>query len=1193
MHSGATASLGGDAISAFTHRRAPPLLSLHDFVEALFQVAAHCRWVCSRVHEVLSPPHHSRASSQEGDLAARVTVLLRRLLGTHSDPASRASGERPPKNGPLSPVTVSSCMSFVTAASSFTTATTTLASRSPGAPLDSTPRLEARSLGTVSATPGTDSPQDVHQSCTPTRDSSPLSDWPAESASVVDDGSLTASPAVSPALEPARRRIITPTALKRALMVHKADSQPRRSHGIQNSLEHANARRRRRQGASSQMTSARIRSAQERAKRTVYPDTVKTPAVQCLDSARLASKPRPSHMPSPVSVAHARLALELDLGAATEALKCLFVQYADPARRGFGAAEAVLMGRSQFTQLVLDSQLVHRDPSTACSIQRGDIGVVFSAVMSSQLPHDGGQAPSVQLWKEHAFEVRSVSRSMLQLRIDFAHFVKGLLLLATKKYSSAMISSAESRVEAGTACSKLVGGLPAALQDSLGASKAAQLHGATKPKFASLHTTLGSDKISPHMALRLALLLHLLPLAQDKGFLPSVSQAGTCRAPHQPRLSPKQGKPHALASPEPPRSTRDPSQPAPAPFSPRLASCAPLATSDSQADQHQLHRASTPSLPRRRPAVPSLQDMSAILRQHEAKPAPAARPQRSLLPKPRRAASTPKVHGNLTTPGGESVGQNHAVSSIALSALRPAASARSGRAVNHEDKDGTPSSSIHVNNATHTSHGKKRDPVALFDDWGLEARPDREVVQHATVAPPSSSSARKLLQGRPTEGAGEGSVHIQELEVSYAKAGAGIPSALPVPAPVGRRTDSWDTTLSSVSSRSAGWVPDALHPPRSEAPHDSEGMVRGALGSSGFPAPDSRTPHGKFAGKVRFGPLAHQTPRAHTSPATPASDKAQREWMAKHALSVETKRRLAGYDPDTGNPHSVQSDASNEPGAARSTAQKPTAGNTSVAVITPPGLGRQLDYSDVLSPGLSVRSAAMSPGDIPARSPAPHMLAPTPNVVALRAATGLRDYSPASGMESPGGVGQQGASPLPARQRAQADAQQPDEECVATILVLKDGSICVKTPSSPACEDCREAGGAHASERVEHLGHTTLRVLLSSSAEEAKALEASQTSSGASDCPVLPVGSVNAESGLQTSQAVHEQPMPALEPQAPLEAASEPSTRSSVGRDLPDASSDCADAQLAASRQRPARGRRTFGFVGADGGMSLVPPGLS
>ena len=298
----------------------------------------------------------------------------------------------------------------------------------------------------------------------------------------------------------------------------------------------------------------------------------------------------------PLTGAQARLAAALDVGVCNSLLKMLFARFScygdrastpiprhTQAMLGLVAGEQpppsdqhgvpdinvddVRMRSNQFARLAVACGACSVTHDWPLSVSRSDVDVVFASAMSAMVQPQGsgesGQGSAhVYMWKENAFDIKAVSKSMLRLRIDYGHFTQALLLLATKKYCLPRGADKYMLEEASNASQSFntthmsttsTGPLNASLADTLSASQAlssSQERRSGKPSSAVSHgrdRPLRPKHVDPTLALKLLLLRHLIPLAVRLGFV-SATTSVLDRA-----LSPSKARQLLGTSPRSPR----------------------------------------------------------------------------------------------------------------------------------------------------------------------------------------------------------------------------------------------------------------------------------------------------------------------------------------------------------------------------------------------------------------------------------------------------------------------------------------------------------------------------------------------------------------------------------------------------------------------------------------------------------------
>jgi len=296
---------------------------------------------------------------------------------------------------------------------------------------------------------------------------------------------------------------------------------------------------------------------------------------------------------APLSSVQARLADALDLDVCNCLLKMLFARfscYGDRASTPLSDHVQALLGvvsggevpasqaavpdidvrdvrmrSNQFARLAVACGVCNHTSDWPLTVSRSDVDVVFASAMSSMVKPQGGGAPGegtarVYMWKENAFDVKSVSKSMLRLRIDYGHFTQALLLLASKKYCQPQgadrfmmaeaSDSSSSYTGLGTSFSS-TGLLNASLADTLVASEALSDGGSPRRAQRGHDKPLRPKDVDPPLALKLLLLRHLIPLAVRFGFVgATTSVLDRALSPAKARLIMATGP----QSPAPPRS---------------------------------------------------------------------------------------------------------------------------------------------------------------------------------------------------------------------------------------------------------------------------------------------------------------------------------------------------------------------------------------------------------------------------------------------------------------------------------------------------------------------------------------------------------------------------------------------------------------------------------------------------------------
>lgn len=88
---------------------------------------------------------------------------------------------------------------------------------------------------------------------------------------------------------------------------------------------------------------------------------------------------------------------------------------------------------NQWTKLCLDANLPDEVRGGKSLFKRGDISVTFQSAMA-RMAKVGVEDSNVLMWKRDSFTMKRISRSMLQIGLDFEHFCQALIHSAIKKY---------------------------------------------------------------------------------------------------------------------------------------------------------------------------------------------------------------------------------------------------------------------------------------------------------------------------------------------------------------------------------------------------------------------------------------------------------------------------------------------------------------------------------------------------------------------------------------------------------------------------------------------------------------------------------------------------------------------------------------------------------------------------------------
>jgi len=190
-------------------------------------------------------------------------------------------------------------------------------------------------------------------------------------------------------------------------------------------------------------------------------------------------------------------ARRLDMGAADAVLQRVFAIYAGYGahthKEGAALNPAPRLFQNGFAKLAHDAGLVGRGGHGGGFLTRGDIAVCFSAAAASMAAVGAAGKTSVAVWKQHSFNVREVNRSMLRVGLDYTAFTRALLSASTKRYCA---------VQGGP--------------------------------MAGVGPGVHASAVDGAMALRIALMVHLLPVAVHLAVLSSVEELQHAPTPRKP-----------------------------------------------------------------------------------------------------------------------------------------------------------------------------------------------------------------------------------------------------------------------------------------------------------------------------------------------------------------------------------------------------------------------------------------------------------------------------------------------------------------------------------------------------------------------------------------------------------------------------------------------------------------------------------